>query len=137
MNDKRTEQEIIADTRRALLALEQRALTTKQVESAVWTLWGFIRDNQNSLDSERCCQQILDLVNGATLAVATRAESLAGKLDATQQELRDSGKEMKRLTKELAKACEALVSLESAIDLAGERIAELEGMANPILTTAT
>lgn len=64
MKDKRTVQELLADIRKELLGLEQQAMTAKQIEGAIWKLWGFVRDNQNSLDSERCCRQIQDLVNG-------------------------------------------------------------------------
>jgi len=126
MKDNRTEQEIIAETRKALISLEQRALTARQVESVVWTLWGFVRENQNSLDSERCCRKILDIINGATMAVASRVETLAGELDQSQDELRASIKETKRLSKELAKTCGALLKLETALDTAGERISEIE-----------
>jgi len=98
---ERTEQDILADIRKELLGLEQQALTAKQVESAIWKLWGFVRDNQNSLDSERCCRMIQDLVNGAVMPVTSRAATLAVELDSTQQELKDSKKEIKRLAKEL------------------------------------
>jgi hypothetical protein len=105
MTKERTEQDILANIRKELLGLEQQALTAKQVESAIWTLWGFVRDNQNSLDSEQCCRKIQEVVNGAVLSVTSRAETLAVELDATQQELKDSKKEVKRLTKELEKSC--------------------------------
>jgi chromosome segregation ATPase len=131
MKDKRTEQDILADIRKELLGLEQQAMTPRQVESAVWTLWGFVRDNQNSLDSERCCRMIQEIVSGAVASVGSRAAVLAVELDATQQELKDSNKEVKRLTKELAASCETLANIESAIDRAGERIAELEALLVP------
>ncbi len=79
--DKRTEQEIIADIRKDLTGLEQRALTVKQVESSIWKLWGFVRENRNSLDSERCCRMFQGVVNGAVESVTKHAESLAAELD--------------------------------------------------------
>lgn len=102
--DKRTEQQILADIRKELLGLEQRALTAKQVEVAIWKLWGFVRDNQGSLDSERCCKMIQEVINGAVESVTQRTEALAIELDTAQQELRDSKNEVKRLTSELKKS---------------------------------
>jgi len=120
MTKERTEREILADIRKELIGLEQHFTTHIQVESAIWKLWGFVRDNQNSLDSERCCKMIQEIVNGAVSAVSSRAVALAVELDSAKQELRDSHKEVKRLTKELATACETLTKLDCAIDKAGE-----------------
>lgn len=115
MNDKRTAQEILADFRKELIGLEQQAKTAKQIEGAIWKLWGFVRESRDSLDSERCCRMIQDLVYGAVSAVNNRAAILAVELDAIREELRDSKKEVKRLTSELEKSCETVVQLESKI----------------------
>jgi len=124
MKDKRTEQQILADIRKELLGIEQCAMTAKQVEVAIWKLWGFVRESRDSLDPERCCRMIQDLVYGAVGAVTSRAAVLAVELDATQQELKDSKKEVKRLTSELEKSCETVVQLES-------KIAEAQNEADP------
>lgn len=112
---KRTEQEVIADIRKELLGLEQQAMTAKQVEVSIWKLWGFVRDNQNSLDSEHCCKMIQEVINGAVESVTQRAEALAKELDNAQQELRDSKKEVKRLTKELGELMQENVGLKATI----------------------
>lgn len=44
-----------------------------------------------------------------------RAEALAVELDATQQELKDSKKEVKRLTKELEESLKENVGLKSMV----------------------
>jgi len=130
MKDKRTEQDILADIRKELLGLEQQAMTPRQVESAVWTLWGFVRDNQNSLDSERCCRMIQEIVNGAVARVTSRAAALAVDLDTKQQELKDDKKEVKRLTKELEKSCEEVIKLKSQVTKAQDDIDRLQVFAN-------
>lgn len=113
MKDKRTEQGILADIRKELLGLEQQAMTSNQVQPAIWKLWGFVRDNQNSLESERCCRAIQEIVNGAVMDVTGRAVSAAVELDTTQQELKDSKKEVKRLIKELEESLKENVNLKS------------------------
>ena len=113
--DKRTEQEIIADIRKDLTGLEQRALTVKQVESSIWKLWGFVRENRNSLDSERCCRMIQGVVNGAVESVTKHAESLAAELDEAQQKLLNSNKEVKRLRNETEKLLQENVDLTARI----------------------
>lgn len=111
----KTEKTLLADMRKDILGVMQRAMTVKQVESTIWKLWAFVRDNKDSLDSERCCKKIQDLVNGAVEAVTKRAEALAVELDTTQQELRDSHKEVKRLTSELETSLQENVSLKAKI----------------------
>lgn len=118
MKDKRTAQELLADIRKELLGLEQQVKTAKQVESATWKIWGFIRENRDSLDSERCCRMIQDLVNVAVSAVNNRAAILAVELDAIREELRDSRKEVKRLTKELEESCKEAADLKVEINQA-------------------
>lgn len=112
---KRTEQELIADIRKDLAGLEQRALTVKQVESSIWKLWGFVRENRNSLDSERCCRMIQGVVNGAVESVTKHAESLAAELDEAQQKLLNSNKEVKRLRNETEKLLQENVDLTARI----------------------
>lgn len=128
MTKERTEQEILADIRKDLLALEQRTMNQKQVESAVWTLWGFVRNSKDSLDSERCCRMIQEIVNGAVESVTKRAEVLTAELDKTGQDLRDSRKEVKRLTKELEKSCEEVAKLKSEAFQAQDDIQQLQAM---------
>jgi chromosome segregation ATPase len=128
VSKERTTQDILDDLRNQLLGLEQRTMTSKQVESAVWTLWGFVRDNKDSLDSERCCRMIQEIVNGAVESVTKRAEALSVELDKTGQNLRDSRKEVKRLTKELEKSCEEMTKLGFAVSKAQDDIESLQAM---------
>lgn len=128
MTKERTEQEILADIRKEFLGLEQRAMTAKEVELAVWDIWSFVRENRDSLDSERYCRMIQEVINGAVESTTKRAESLASELDTTQQSLRDSKKEVKRLTKEQEKSIETFGVLSSRIAKAQDDIESLQAM---------
>lgn len=79
------------------LRIEQRSLTWKTIQTAVWRIWGINRDNRESLDSEKFCTLIQATVEAAVADVARRAENLAAELDSAQRTIAELKKENRRL----------------------------------------
>jgi len=80
--------EMLAEIRQGIVRLGERAKTNRQLQMAVWKIWGHCRNNQGSLDSEKQCAVIEEVVHGAVSGVQQRAEELAVQLDAAKAELR-------------------------------------------------
>jgi hypothetical protein len=72
------------------------------IERRIWALWGYVRDNQNSLDSERACHMIragIDVAVGDTLA---QMERLSEKIGHQNLEIERLSGELKAAKKQLA-----------------------------------
>jgi predicted nuclease with TOPRIM domain len=89
---------IVNEVRQSIVRLGERALTGRTLQTAIWKIWGHCRENQNSLDSERHCKIIEEIVQQAVVSVQKRVEDLAAELDAAQAEVRELRKQVKRLS---------------------------------------
>ena len=94
----RWEKEMMKEIRDSIVRMHELALTGRKLQAAIWKIWGHCRHNQNSLDSERHCKMIEEIVQQAVVSVQKRAEDLAAELDEAQAEIRDLRKQVKRLS---------------------------------------
>jgi hypothetical protein len=72
-----------------ILRLEQRVLTGNLLEQYIWKIWQHCRTNANSLDSERQCRIVRQIVEGAVLGVQQRCEDLAVQLSQSEQMVKE------------------------------------------------
>lgn len=99
VSDKAKQETVILnEVRQSIVRLRERALTGRHLQTAIWKIWGHCRDNQNSLDSERHCKIIEEIVQQAVVSVQKRVENLAVELDAAQAEVRELRKQVKALS---------------------------------------
>lgn len=97
---RRTLKELSA-VRQAMLKTKQRVLTGKELEVRIWEVWSFVRENKGSLDSEKACKQIREIMEAAVADVASRIEqayAATTKLQEENSELRKQLKEAKKQT---------------------------------------
>ena len=111
---------ILQQVRESIFRLHQRALTGRSLQMAIWKIWGHCRDNQQSLDSERHCRIVEEIVQQAVASVQSRVEDVTVELDAAQAVIRGLRKEVGGLQKEVKR----LLVFEQAAKLAEERAAE-------------
>ena len=107
----------VKDLRESVVKTEQRALTGPKLEAAIWKIWGHCRANQNSLDSERHCKVVKEIVDNAVSDATNRAEELAVRLDASEA----ANKQLKKDLKAAAKANESLMA-----EITGHKASEAE-----------
>jgi hypothetical protein len=98
-------QEIEAQYEKGHEEYSEPGIRTKYVadiEHRVWTLWGYVRDNKNSLDSERACKMIragIDVAVGDNLTqmekMSKAIEQLKTELDEVKQKLDEAKKASK------------------------------------------
>lgn len=69
------------------------------VEDKVWTLWAYVRENREKLDSTRICNFIRSAITLAVKDVEAELESMRSdneKLDQQVKELKETIKEMRK-----------------------------------------
>lgn len=68
------------------------------IERRVWALWGYVRDNQNSLDSGRACDMIRAGIDVAIGDALKQMESLSEKIELQKAEIEILSGELKLAT---------------------------------------
>jgi hypothetical protein len=73
------------------------------VEDKVWTLWAFVRENRNSLNSDGVCKRIRAAVQLGVEEIAEDATAMAAENEKLQEKIKDLNKQIKDM-KESASA---------------------------------
>jgi len=84
-----------------MIRLQERALTGKHLEMRIWDIWSYVRENQNSLDSERACKIVHEIITAAVSDVQRRLEETAAELDRERR----SGRKSAEVEKVPVSAC--------------------------------
>ena len=89
--------EAMEATAQAVLPLKERGITKRQLEVRVGQIWGYTRNNKDSLSSENHCNQVMALLQDAVTDVQLR-------LEASLTEIEEEREKAKVLRKTLATA---------------------------------
>ena len=87
--------------RSELFRTRERVITSRQIEQATWGIWAYVRDNTQTLDSERHCNVVRTLVEDAVSVVQGRLEAMTVKLSAAKQSAAEQKAESSREITEL------------------------------------
>lgn len=70
-------------------AVQIRSALDISLERRIWALWGYVRDNQNSLDSERACKMIREGFNEAVCEVRNQLDIALNKIERQRLEIKE------------------------------------------------
>ena len=97
---KQTPDEILFNELCERLARAERSLTAIEIEQATWHIWGYVRDNKDSLDSERHNKGVRGIIIDAVGDVQKRLEAQVKETAASEKKLREVRKQKRELQKE-------------------------------------
>lgn len=91
----------------AVLRTHERALTGKRLQQHVWKIWGHVRENKNSLESDKACRVVTEIIEGAIAEVQERLEQavsdkreLSAVITILRKDLRELRNELEELKTE-------------------------------------
>ena len=92
--------EAMASTAQAVLPLKERGITKRQLEVRVGQIWGYTRNNKDSLSSENHCNQVMALLQDAVTDVQLRLEASLTEIEEEREKAKVLRKKVAVLTKE-------------------------------------
>jgi len=96
-----------------IMPLRARAMTSRQIETATWKIWGISRENKNSLNSEKFCNLIRDVLVGSVSDVQKQLEDRVKENENDKAKLRDTRKQVTGLKKEISELQQQIQRFEA------------------------
>lgn len=87
----------LEEVRESIIRTAQRAITGASLEHRIWDIWGYVRDNQNKLDSGEACKRIKRVIEEAVADVQKRVESQSVELAKKEKQIADYKKEITKV----------------------------------------
>lgn len=92
------------EIRESIIRTKQRAATNVHLEHRIWEIWGYVRNNQNQMDSEKACKLIKTIIDEAVADVQKRVEDLSIELEKATKQIATHKKEIAKVAILEAKA---------------------------------
>jgi len=99
-----------------IMPLRARAMTSRQIEQATWKIWGISRENKDSLNSEKFCNLIRDVIVGSITDVQKQLESRVKENEVDKGKLRDARKQITELKKEISEMKNAMLRFKQGAE---------------------
>ena len=96
---------------------KQRSKTDIALEQHTRDIWGYVRNHQNSLDSERACKMIRAGFNEAVADVRRQLDEVSSENDKLREERKDLMKQVRALKKEQASEAEPVSAVAVRMDI--------------------